>query len=88
MYTVAALGTHIASSVKDSSLGIEKDVITEALLLHDMGNIVKFDLSRPGLLKEDELDYGETFRRNLLRNMAKVIMMQQSSCLENLGCQI
>ncbi|MBP9816181.1 hypothetical protein KBD09_03015 [Candidatus Woesebacteria bacterium] len=71
MYTVAALGTHIASSVKDSSLRIEKDVITEALLLHDMGNIVKFDLSRPGLLKEDELDYWRNIQAQFVEKYGK-----------------
>lgn len=71
MYTVAALGMYIASSIKESSLSIEKDVITEALLLHDMGNVVKFDLSRPGLLKEDELDYWRNIQVQFIEKHGK-----------------
>ncbi len=67
MYSVAALGSYIASSIKDPSLGVDNDIITEALLLHDMGNIVKFDLSKPGLLKANELDYWRKIQMEFIK---------------------
>jgi hypothetical protein len=53
MLRAAAVGTVIADYWK-SDIKIDKEAITIMLLLHDMGNIIKFDLDRfPKLLQEE-----------------------------------
>jgi 5'-deoxynucleotidase YfbR-like HD superfamily hydrolase len=42
MYRVAAIGQYIADHLR-ADVKVDKDLITKVNLLHDMGNIVKFD---------------------------------------------
>lgn len=53
MLRVAGVGKIILDGWKST---IDKDLVMRTLLLHDMGNIVKFDLSNP-LMAIDNLDY-------------------------------
>lgn len=70
MYTVTALGRYVAEAIHDSTQpsksNIDIDLITQALLLHDMGNIVKFDLSKPVLIAEDELTYWQDIQKEFI----------------------
>ncbi len=50
---VAAVGAYIADHW-DKPVEIDRDRIVKGLLLHDTGNIIKFDFSRPDLLGEAE----------------------------------
>lgn len=52
MLSVAAVGSFIVDHWKDQSV-LNKTAITQALLLHDTGNIIKFDFSRPQLMGEE-----------------------------------
>lgn len=49
----AAVGAYISDKWLANS-EINKNVVIQSLLLHDMGNIIKFDFDNPILLTEDE----------------------------------
>jgi uncharacterized protein YnzC (UPF0291/DUF896 family) len=54
MLRVAALGQFIATSWKDSVV-VDSNLVTKTLLLHDMGNIIKFDFNNyPKLLGKEK----------------------------------
>jgi uncharacterized protein YnzC (UPF0291/DUF896 family) len=54
MLRVAALGQSITSSWKDKNI-VNSGMITKILLLHDMGNIIKFDFKNfPNLLGNEK----------------------------------
>jgi hypothetical protein len=42
----------------EPTFGIDKENIITALLLHDMGNIIKFDLTKTGALLNKDIDVG------------------------------
>jgi hypothetical protein len=44
MYRVTAIGLYIADHLQ-ADIKVDKDIITKVNLLHDMGNIVKFDFN-------------------------------------------
>jgi predicted HD phosphohydrolase len=45
MYRVAAVGRVVADYLKEN-IDLDKDLITTVLLLHDMGNIIKYDFKK------------------------------------------
>lgn len=53
MLRVAGVGKIILSG---SKISVDMDLVMKSLLLHDMGNIVKFDLANP-LMKVPDLEY-------------------------------
>ena len=52
MYRVAALGSLICDRL--ISQKVDNDLILKTLLLHDMGNILKFDFERLDLFEEND----------------------------------
>ena len=52
MLTVAALAELICDNLRDVS--VDKDLVVKTCLLHDMGNIIKFNFDDPSLLDEDD----------------------------------
>jgi len=86
MYRVAAVGYEIT----ENWLGpeIDRDLIAKALLLHDLGNIIKFDLDAfPKLLGDDtdKLDYWKRVQKKFIDQYgtnefeATMAMMQELS---------
>ena len=61
MYRVAAVGLLVADLLGDNVL-LDKDIIKKTLLLHDIGNIVKFNFENNTLLKEGEVEYFKKVR--------------------------
>ena len=57
----AALGNYILDFWQGKQVPI-RDVVTQALLLHDMGNIIKFDLSKP-MYPGEQLDNNIHWKR-------------------------
>lgn len=62
MYMVAAVGAHIADHW-DRPNELDRARIIKGLLLHDTGNIIKFDFSRPDILGEAERNDLEKWKR-------------------------
>ncbi len=54
MYRVAAVGLVVADFIGDS-VKLDKDIVTTTLLLHDVGNIIKFNLEHNSLLADEEI---------------------------------
>ncbi len=54
MYRVAAVGL-VINDFLNETIKLDKDILTTAMLLHDVGNIIKFDLNSD-LLKEENID--------------------------------
>jgi hypothetical protein len=55
MYRVTAVGLLVADLI-GNSIKLDKKIITIALLLHDVGNIIKFNLGNSTILKSDEVE--------------------------------
>ncbi len=53
MYRVAAVGRLVTESLKPE-MGLEIDIVTKELLLHDMGNILKIPVNGNSLFTEEE----------------------------------
>lgn len=53
MYRVAAVGLAIVELLKPE-VALDKEIITQTLLLHDIGNLIKFDLDKDELLPVEE----------------------------------
>jgi len=53
MLRVAAVGQIICKNLK-SNMDIDKELLIKTLLLHDMGNILKFDFSKTNFLSEPD----------------------------------
>ncbi len=63
---VASVAKVLAESYKKESLPI--DVIVKACLLHDMANIVKFDLEHfPDFIKNDEISYWSDVKNEFIK---------------------
>jgi hypothetical protein len=62
MYMVAAVGAYIADHW-DKPNELDRARIVKGLLLHDTGNIIKFDFSRPDLLGDAERKDLEKWKR-------------------------
>ncbi len=56
MYRVAAVGL-LVLDLLDKNIKLDKNIITTTLLLHDVGNIVKFNFENNNLLKDDEIEH-------------------------------
>ncbi len=85
MYLVAAVGAYIADHWDDPHV-LDRERIVKALLLHDTGNIIKFDFSRPDILGEavvKELDKWKRIHREFTQrygneNVATHALARQS----------
>ncbi len=54
MYRVTAVGM-VVNDFLNQSIKLDKDILIQAMLLHDIGNIIKFDLNS-SLLKEENIE--------------------------------
>lgn len=61
MFRVAALGSLICDRLVSQQ--VDKDLIVKTLLLHDMGNILKFDFERLDLFEESDKKNVETYKQ-------------------------
>jgi uncharacterized protein YkvS len=61
MLRVAAVGNIICDNFKKN---LNKNLIVKTLLLHDMGNIIKFDFSRSDLLEKIDQNRIEDLKKN------------------------
>ncbi len=61
MFRVAALGNIICDHLRN--IQADKDIITQMLLLHDMGNILKFDFSNLDLFDEEDKSQIDKYRK-------------------------
>lgn len=67
MLRVAAVGYYIAQNIETKNIDVE--VIIKTLLLHDMGNIIKFDFSNTALLGEEKnrIEYWRTVQSDFIQ---------------------
>lgn len=66
MFRVAATGNFILDHWRNSQTLLDRNIITQTLLLHDMGNIIKFDLIKGIHLLGEEvgrLDYWQNVQK-------------------------
>lgn len=69
MRTVAAVGYLVMDCWKETSVRLNRDDIAAALLLHDLGNIVKFNFNNRSLwkgLKDEEILQWQTVRDDVV----------------------
>lgn len=66
MYSVAALGQLIANAVKKSRSDVDVDEVVQGLLVHDMGNIVKFDLTKNDFFTHEELPHWQALQKEYI----------------------
>ncbi len=88
MYTVASLGSYVADVLSNRSevdMDIDKDMITQTLLLHDMGNIVKFDLNKPLFIPEEDVDYWKSIQDDFIRKYGADDHIATTRIVEELG---
>ena len=69
MLTVAALAELICDNLRDVS--VDKDLVIKTCLLHDMGNIIKFNLDDPSLLDEGDKQRVDELREIRLQYLKK-----------------
>ncbi len=86
MYRVAALGMCMADHMS-SDLTLNKNIITQANLLHDIGNIVKFDfsLSEAMGMPEDEVSYWKGVQTEVITKYGKDEDIVTDRMVEELG---
>ena len=67
MLRVAAVGSYIAQNIETKN--IDAEVIIKTLLLHDMGNIIKFDFSNTAILGEEKnrIEYWKTVQSDFIQ---------------------
>ena len=84
MLTVAAVAAEICEHFHDQP--IDKTSIVAACLLHDMGNIVKFDLTRfPDFLKPKGLDYWQEVKEDFQERYGSDEKVAMELIAEELG---
>lgn len=66
MYRVAAVGSLIVDYL-GSNIKLDKDIVIKTLLLHDLGNILKFDFNSDLLNKEDVENLKKTREEFILK---------------------
>jgi len=71
MYSVAALGSYIANSMTLPPGVIDQDLIVQTLLLHDMGNIVKFNFSEPLIGEDHNRDHWKAVQEKFIQKYGK-----------------
>jgi len=69
MLTVAALAELICDNL--DGVSVDKDLVVKTCLLHDMGNIIKFNLDDPSLLDEDDRQRVDELREIRLQYLKK-----------------
>lgn len=69
MLTVAALADYICDYL--DGVSVDKDLVIKTCLLHDMGNIIKFNFDDPSLLDEDDRQRIDELREIRLQYLKK-----------------
>ncbi len=65
MYRVAAVGQSLVAGL-DKEIVLDKNVVTTVLLLHDMGNIIKFDLKPGNIFTAGEIEYWKKIQQETI----------------------
>lgn len=81
MLRVAGVGKIILSGWKED---IDTDLVIKSLLLHDMGNIVKFDLENP-LMEVPNLDHWKQVQRNFFEKYGRVTHEVTTKIIAEIG---
>ncbi len=61
---VAAVAKQICDSL---TVSVDKDTVITVCLIHDMGNILKYDFSKPELLEPEGVEYWQKFQKEFAK---------------------